>query len=494
MFTKTNNPTRAVVNGRDSWVFPDGKTLPVVAGGDHSATPEVRTLVDIQKAKRAELDDGIVARASEAIALAETEQRVLTDEEAQLVRDAATATRELDETIEAQIRIQRGNDVVAYDRPAERDTGGAIVRTEPTTYGNTREAAARGDNSFFKDHAAAGLGLNGAERARERLARHAQEMEVESRAGSTGDTAGGTFVPPLWVLSEFADYRRPGRATANLARQIPLPAGTDSVNIPTITTGTKVATQATENSAVTSRDIVTGSTTAEVTTIAGIYDFSIQLLEQSPLAGGWDQLVFVDMVADYDMKYDLNVLAGTGASNENWGLRTVAATSVTVGTAAGTALYSGIADGLNRVATTLYRTPQVVVMHPRRWFWLASRTDTTGRPLVVADAGAAQNLLAAMGVVNHEGAVGTLGLGIPVVIDSNITTTSGTWFDEVYVWRPSEAISMESTPRFEVFRTIGGADEPLTARARLYNYAAFTTRFATSVAIVTGAGLTGPTF
>lgn len=493
---KSNNPIRAVVDGRDSWVLPNGRVLPVISGGDETADAKPRTLLDLQKAKRAELADGIVARATEAIALAETESRDLTPEESELVAEAARSTADIDGQIANTIQVIRGNQAVDVDLRATpaRKTGGAIVRSEPMTYGANKDAAARGAHSFFKDHVVSHLGLSDARAASERLARHAQEMEVETRAGSTGDTAGGTFVPPLWVLSEFADYRRPGRAVANLARQIPLPAGTDSVNIPTITTGTKVEVQASENSAVTSRDMVTSSTTADVTTIAGIYDFSIQLLEQSPLAGGWDQLVMGDMIADYDTKYDLNVLAGTGSSNQNWGLRTVAATSVTVSTAAGTALYSGIADGLNRVSTTLYRIPQVVVMHPRRWFWLASRTDTTGRPLVEADAGAGQNLLAAMGVPNAEGAVGVLGLGIPVVIDANVTTTSGTWFDEVYVWRPSEAISMEGTPRFEVFRTIGGSDEPLTVRARLYNYAAFTTRFATSVATVTGAGLTGPSF
>lgn len=457
-------------------------------------TEEPRTLVDLQNAQRAEVEDGIAKRATEAIELAEKEQRVLTDDEAKLVRDAATATREIDETIAAQIQIQRGNELAAYQPPAQRGVGGAVVRSEPMTYGATKDAGARGEHSYFRDHVTVALGRHGAAQAQERLARHAQEMDVEKRAGSTGDTAGGTFVPPLWVLSEYLDFRRPGRATANLARQMALPMGTDSINIPSITTGTKMAIQATENSAATSRDIVTSSTTADVTTIAGVYDFSVQLLEQSPLAGGWDQLVFVDMLADYDTKLDINCLSGSGSNNENWGIATVAATSVTVSTAAGTALYSGIADGLNRVATTLYKTPQVAVMHPRRWFWLASRTDTTGRPLVNTDAGAGSDLLAAMGVVNHEGAVGVLGLGIPVVIDANVTTTSGTWFDEVYLWRPSEAILMEGSPTFEVFRAIGGSTDPLTIRARLYNYAAFTTRFATSVATVTGAGLTGPTF
>jgi signal-transduction protein with cAMP-binding, CBS, and nucleotidyltransferase domain len=47
-----------------------------------------------------------------------------------------------------------------------------------------------------------------------------------------------------------------------------LPSGTDSINIPTITTGTVTDVQATENSAATTRDMVTASTTADVTTVS----------------------------------------------------------------------------------------------------------------------------------------------------------------------------------------------------------------------------------
>lgn len=451
---------------------------------------EPRTLVDLQRAQRVE----ITKEANDLIAKAGEEGRSLTAEESEVVLKAAEASREIDEAIAATVQIVRGNETAEFTPTAKRSVGGAVVRSEPMTYARTAKEAARSQHSFVKDHTAVALGLRDARDAQDRLQRHAQEMDTELRAGSTTDSAGGTFVPPLWVLSEYVEFTRAGRATADLARQLPLPAGTDSINIPTITTGTKTAIQATENSAVTSRDMVTSSTTADVTTIAGIYDFSIQLMEQSALAGGWDSLVFMDMVEDYNQKLDVAVVTGSGASNQPWGIQTVSSSTVTVSTAAGTALYAGIADGINRVSTTRYKVPQVVVMHPRRWFWLASRTDTTGRPLVNTDAGAGRDLLAAAGINTAEGVVGVLGLGLPVVIDANVPTTTSTYFDDVYVWRPSDAILMEGTPRFEVFRTIGGADEPLTVRARLYNYAAFTTRFATSVVTLTGAGLTGPTF
>lgn len=427
-------------------------------------------LSDLQRAKRAE----VTAAARAAIEAAEAESRDLTADEAAAVAAAAEQAKQIDRNIEAA-------EIVSRQVPA----GDIVVKNEAKTYEKG------GPFSFVGDHARAML--KGDRAAQERLDRHAREVAVETRDGSTGDTAGGTFVPPLWVLSEYVGVQRAGRAAANQARQMALPGGTDSINIPTITTGNLTAVQATENSAITTRDMVTSSTTADVTTVAGNYDFSLQLLEQSALSGGWDQLVFQDLNADKNRALDVLVLSGSGASNQPFGISTIAGTSVTVSTAAGTAVYAGVADAINRVSTTRYDSPTVIVMHPRRWFWLASRTDTTGRPLVTPDAGAGQNLLAAMGAPSHEGVVGTM-LGLPVVIDANVTTTSSTYFDEIYVWKANDAILMESMPKFEVFRTIGTTDELLTARARLYEYAAFTARFATSIATVTGAGLTGPTF
>ena len=40
-----------------------------------------------------------------------------------------------------------------------------------------------------------------------------------TRAGSTGDTAGGTFVPPLWVLSEYVELARAGRLAVRAVTQ-----------------------------------------------------------------------------------------------------------------------------------------------------------------------------------------------------------------------------------------------------------------------------------
>jgi hypothetical protein len=48
-----------------------------------------------------------------------------------------------------------------------------------------------------------------------------------------------------------------------------LPAGTDSINIPQVTTGTLAAFQSSDNSATTTRDMVSSTVTAPVRTISG---------------------------------------------------------------------------------------------------------------------------------------------------------------------------------------------------------------------------------
>lgn len=436
----------------------------------------MKTLEEMQRDKRAE----VAAQAADIVAKAEAEGRDLTADETELVVGAGKTVRSIDEVIEATKAVTRSADVPKIS-----------VKSEPLTYSRG------GKHSHVRDHVMVALNGKDARAAAERLQRHAREVEVEARAGDTGDTAGGTFVPPLWVLSEYVGVQRAGRAAADLARQLPLPGGTDSINIPTITTGTLTAVQATENSAATSRDMVTSSTTADVTTIAGVYDFSLQLLEQSALAGGWDELVYADLVADYNRALDVLVLNGTGANNQPWGIATVAATTVfassTSSTTAQNQIFAGVADAINRVATTRFDTPTVLVMHPRRWYWLSSRLDTTGRPVVNSDAGAASSLIAQMGLPAVQGAVGVM-LGLPVVIDANVSTSAGTSEDRIHVWRANDAVLMEGMPRFEVFRTIGGTTDTLTARARLYNYAAFSTRFASAVALVGGTALSSPTF
>ena len=58
-------------------------------------------------------------------------------------------------------------------------------------------------------------------------------MQVfEQRAINRTDGTGGYFVPPLWLVDQYVPYLRAGRVLANLCHSLPLPGGTDSINLP----------------------------------------------------------------------------------------------------------------------------------------------------------------------------------------------------------------------------------------------------------------------
>lgn len=65
-----------------------------------------------------------------------------------------------------------------------------------------------------------------------------------------------------------------------------------------------------------------------------------------------------------------------------------------------------------------YEAPDTVVMHRRRWAWLASYTDSTGRPLAAPTAGSF-NSLAEAGAPQAQGRVGSV-LGMDVLVDPSI--------------------------------------------------------------------------
>lgn len=388
--------------------------------------------------------------------------------------------------LEPQLQLEQAlDDVDRYARIAGH-VSEIRVKSEPLTY--TRE----GRYSHARDMACVQLKTEGMGAASERLARHAREMEVEGRAGSTVETAGGTFVPPIWVLDQYMPAIRANRVAADLANLVPLPVGTDQLPIPTVTTGNVVDVQATENTAITSRDMITSSTTADVITVTGQFDCSLQLSEQSLAAGSFDAIVYKETLADYNRKITSLVLNGTGASNQPYGLATVAGTSVTVSATTANAVYAGLGDAASRLSLARQRPPEIILMHPRRWWWLATRMDTAGGPVVQQDPVGALELLARRGI-EHSGAgiVGHIG-GLVVAIDDTISTTTSTYFDDIFVWKPTDAFLWESLPKLAADR--GVLSDTGGVRYKFYRYAAFSTRTSTSIAALTGAGLTSPTF
>jgi len=369
-------------------------------------------------------------------------------------------------------------------------TSRLTVKSEPTTYGPEAR------HSYFHDLA---MRQTGDSAAAARLARHASEIAVDApaevRAGSRTDGSGGEWVPPLWLLAQYAGLARPGRVTADLCTTMALPPGTDSINIPRVSQGTSIAAQTADNATITSQDMTTATVTAAVQTYAGYYDTSVQLYEQSPIAGGLDQVIFQDLVKAHAQTINGAILSGTGANGQILGILTATNTTTvtytsTSPTAAG--LYSKIASAISSISTSRYEAPTAIVVHPRRWAWLSSQVDSTGRPLIVptADGSQSVNSMAPSDAYSFSTPVGSM-MGLPIWLDPMIPTNlgSGTNEDRIIVARFSDAYSYEGGVRTEVFRDVLSAS--LGLRFRLYSYFASTStgRYPGSFAVIGGTAL-----
>lgn len=438
---------------------------------------------------------------------AETESRDLTAEDFQTVSEARakldglrSRLAELDAFAEERQRAAEAAREIVPDSdptpvdPAPPTASSAVVRSEPTTY-----SSRVGSPSYFRDLIAVQAphaNLAGSDDARVRLERHAQEVAVETRDLTRTDGAGGYFVPPAWLMDQFVALARAARATADLVTKQPLPMGTDSINLPKIATGTATAIQTADNAAVQETDLTDTSVSIPVRTIAGQQDLAIQLIDQSPI--NFDQIVLADLAADYATKVDVQVLAGSGTSGQVTGIYntgSILTVTYTDSTPTVPELYPKIADAIQQIHTNRFLPPQVIVMHPRRWAWFTAALDSSNRPLVVP-AGMAYNAAGVLEQVASQTVVGQLH-GLPVVTDpsiaTNLTVGGGSNEDVIYIMRASDNILFESDVRSRVLPEVLSAN--LTVRLQVYGYVAFSAaRYPSSNAVITGTGMTAPTF
>ena len=462
-----------------------------------STASEMLTRLIAKQNEAEEARSDLDSKRAAIVQLADDEGRSdLNPDEDSEFQELTASIRSLDEEIKARAeRItelseedKRSDDAALAFRQAEMASTRVKVNSEARTYeqGNGR--------SYLQDLAKSQI--SGDPEARARLDRHAAEVRIdpEYRELNRTDTSGGYFVPPIW-LNEYVELARAGRPTANLVTNLPLPPGTDSINIPKVSTGTATAIQAADNSAVQETDLADTSVQANVKTIAGQQDLAIQLMEQSPF--NFDQVVFADLAADYATKVNVQVLSGTNANNQVKGILTdttgINTVSYTDTTATVAEAYSKIADAIQKVHTNRFMEPQVIVMHPRRWAWITAAADTTGRPLV-SPSGPGQNQVASFAAVASQRVVGEL-QGLPVVTDPSIPITNGAGTNEdvIIVMRASDCVLYESSLRTRVLPDVGSGT--LTVRLQVYGYIAFTAeRQAKGITVISGTGLTAPVF
>jgi len=244
---------------------------------------------------------------------------ILAKDTADIVEDDATRAdalveeiRKFSEEIEAYERREQAladadRRAAAADALEERQEPGEKrpgirVTSEERTY--TRHKDTNNRQSFFKDfYQAHELGDV---QAKDRLERHSREAQVEgevvqvrgmadaeTRATTTASYAG--LVVPQYLVELSTNVLRNGRPLANACTRLPLPDEGMVFYIPRATTGASAASQATENTVVSSTDQVWGNVTVPVATIAGKNEVSRQSLERG--TPGLDQLVYADIVA-----------------------------------------------------------------------------------------------------------------------------------------------------------------------------------------------------
>jgi HK97 family phage major capsid protein len=430
--------------------------------------------------------ESIVERAAEEV-------RDLTEVELVNVEALNTEIKKLDERIEQisdiELRNSKAADLAAKvdataPKSEKRSASPAYVIKEELTYSE------RTAGNFLNDAMKAQFGND--YEARERIQRHQNEMSVEMRAASTSSFDG--LVVPQYLVDLYAPLARAGRPFADAARKHIMPQQGMSVVISRITTGTDVAYQTSQNTAAVSQDPDDTTLTVNINTIAGQNSVSKQALMRGY---NIENIVLGDLIRAYNTKLDNSLLNGTGANGQPLGLAgmttgILVTYTATTGTVAG--VFPKIADAIQQVQSTIYASPNAIVMHPRRLGFFLAGLDGSNRPLVVPTANNPQN---AMGVGTGLPSYGNSGyslLGLPIITDAKVATNlgRGTNQDSIYVVDLNECHLWEEAPTYVKFEEPAGK---VAINIVLFGYSAFTSlRYPGAIAAINGSGLATPSF
>lgn len=357
--------------------------------------------------------------------------------------------------------------------------------------------------SYYADLLAFRLGLRGALGAQERLTRHAEQMErirtswqenalqrllagnIEYRVTpDRTDGYGGYFSPPLWLNQLFATANRPGRVLSGLMVRFPLPREVSELNLPLLSTGTKVQ-PAIDDEAVTDQDIEDTKGSSTVVPFVGQADVGLQLLELSPPGAHLDWAIFMDMSEGYDEQLETELLEGTGIGNRSLlGFANVPGiTKVEATETAGKKLYIALSKLAAQASDARRRPPECWLMRSARYFYFEGSEDTAERPF-----GLSTNFYLGHDDATPDPISGLMGL--PVFANDAISAALGAGKNQdlVFCARPRDSALFEGEPQTDIMR------EPLsgTGGVRLQmrcSAAAITGRRPASIGTLYGTGL-----
>ncbi len=417
----------------------------------------------------------LLASAQAVVETAEAEARELTTEEDAIVAESLRSASELDASIKQHQDLEARK---AQALEVRKDTSVAVVRSEPRTYSPQSEV------SFLRDAYTARFNNDFA--AQERLSRHMNEERIERRDVTSAAFAG--LMVPQFLTDLAAPFARAGRVTADLARKHQLPPEGLTISISKVTTGTAVALQ-TEGAAVQETNMDDTKLDLTVKTFAGQQNVSRQSLERGT---NIDSLVMADLVSSYHTVLNTAVVAELLAS---------AGQAVTYTDASPTVaeLYPKLVDAIQKVQTTYFAGPNVIIMHPRRLAFILAAVDGQSRPLAVPTPSSSGQPAYAYGSgAPLYGNSGYSIVGLPVYTDATISVAegSGTNQDTIYVGNSQELHLWEQgsgEPMMLRFEQPKAAE--LDVQMIVYGYSAFTAnRYPNAWAQINGTGLVTPTF
>jgi hypothetical protein len=386
---------------------------------------------------------------------------------------------------------QQAGGAPAYDRVAR-------IGQEPRTYhaGMDRNGAA-----FIRDVTRQFLYRD--IEAESRLSRHMQEERVERgqymerAAGDAGTGAFAGLTVPQYLTDMYAPKVAALRPFADTCNHHDLPSNGMTINISLITTATSAALQATEQTAVSATSIDDTLLTENVQTAAGQQTLSRQAIDRGT---GVEEIVMDDLFRRYATTLDSTLI-----NQATTGLAAISTAQAQATVLTTPQLYSALIQAASSVETTLlgWAQPDLVVMHPRRYYKLLSAVSSTWPMALGGDNSVpTQNLLVNNDALGYaKGIRGRLQNGMGLCVDANVSTvalaqaTSGGTQDQIYVV-PSQECHLWEDPAAPVFIR---AEQPAAANLGvllvLYGYFAYTfRRFSGATINLCGAGFIAPVF
>lgn len=442
---------------------------------------QIRSLIAASLDERAKADEAVQSILSTVEA--EGRGEMTADETASFDEKRSELTK-LDERI-AELRAKEADLVDLDEKRADAaKVLESVTRTAPAVVVRSEEKTYRpdGDHDFLQDAFRSQFGNDAA--ARDRVFRAREEALSEYRS-TTGNFGG--LVVPQYLTAQFAEVLKSGRPFLNNVTSVPLPEAGMTLTIPRGSTGTSVAAQETQNTAVSNTTYAESDLTVPVRTFAGQQVVSRQAVDRGT---GIPQIMLSDLYADYATKVNVSAIGGDGTAGGHYGVinTTSVQTAAWTGTT-GASLVASIHNALGKINASRYAAADLIVMHPRRWAWLCSQSDTAGRPLVQIADYAGDNVVGAGSAAGY-GVVGSVA-GVPVVSDAGVPIVLGASTDEdrIIVTRRSDNLFMEDAAAPVGFNFEEVLGDQLSVRMVVFGYSAFTAgRFPVGTCVLQGTG------